>query len=197
MRLFLAVLVVAWGLPALAQEKPEDIPAPLDLKWGLSAQDVRAMGVSLEIVEEDGAYGAVYDAKDLASLVEDGGLVKLYFGFDDELWRIVIYSRRYLADRHAGKVMRRYQQLNALLTDKYGPGQQNHVIGHANSRDIAASIAKQNTTIATYYDKRGLFIGLEVKAQAPDITYWMLLYAHKELSAKVNEQKKSKEKNRL
>lgn len=199
-RLLVVTLAIFLGVlssSGMAQKQGEPTPAPLGLKWGMSGKQVAAIGGTLEVEAENGPYGRILTSRALAEQVEGAGLVKLYLGFDDRLWRVVIFSQKYEDDPDARKVMERYAQINEILTVKYGAGHEIKEFNKMRGRSVAWSIARSFTQIGTYYETDGLFVGLEVKASETNITYWMLFYAHKDMTAAVMKKKKAREKSKL
>lgn len=98
----------------------EAAQAPFGLKWGMSAEDVRAQNIKLSELSNSKEFGATYQASDLPRTLSDARLVGLSFGFQNKLWRIIVFGQKVDNDPYGAGVKARYSELAAALSDKYG-----------------------------------------------------------------------------
>ncbi len=98
-------------------------PAPFGLNWGASVSEVENLGVTLKkIYEKD--YVNNFQAGHLPKPVKDFRDVKLTFGENNRLWRILAYGDYLDDDTEASKVLRQYRIYYDLLKAKYGNAQE-------------------------------------------------------------------------
>lgn len=117
---------LALAAPAVAGEA---IEARLGLDWGMSLQDV--LDIDPEITlrdlcleENDGRAFLVHGVRPWLSDIDT---IRLYFGFDDRLWRIAINSKGIFDDDGTGTtLLARYDEVRELLVEEYGEGVANH-----------------------------------------------------------------------
>jgi hypothetical protein len=127
MRTLLCLFALLIGIvpTALAQDKPTGNEAPFGLTWGMSASEVKALGVELSDFPQSD-WGHSFSATKLPKVLGDAEMVVLSFGFNDKLWRIAAVSRSFENDPAGVATMARYNELDKILADKYGKGTSVH-----------------------------------------------------------------------
>ncbi len=105
-----------------AAAKDDSGAAPFGLQWGMSSAQARAIEI---VLTEDPHknYGVTYIATKLPKVIADVRAVLLSFGFDDKLWRVAAISKDFSNDPYGSAVQKRYDELAAELTEKYGRGE--------------------------------------------------------------------------
>lgn len=173
--------------------------APFGLKWGLSAAEVLALGVGLED-KSDGEYGTDYLASRLPKTLSDVEHVILQFGSNDRLWRIVAASREFPNDPYGTKLLSRYDELEQILAEKYGPGTLTHEIDKDLWKDpdeFLMGVLKGRSWHYTTYKSEPVAIELSVRATDADSGYYVIIYKHLDLSKEHTTGKSAKEKGAL
>jgi hypothetical protein len=170
-----------------ANATAQDLAAPFGLEWGMSRAETLKLGVQIEQEERrvEGIYAAVTN---LPQVLADTESVLLYYGFDDELSRITSISKKWRRDKRGTNIRSRFQELRALLTQKYGPPGRNIDIVprsrfYQRDENFAYSISQNERMHVARWDNDYLEIVLGMAAQHED-TYYMLSYDFKPLAGK-------------
>src|SRR5258708_13700913 len=111
------IATLSLGCSALAQAPVTD--APIGLIWGSSIAEVQARGIELKEVEGTD-FGKSYLASKMEKALADQSAALLSFGFNDNLWRVLITSRPFSDDPAGSAAVARYDELVSLLSEKYG-----------------------------------------------------------------------------
>ena len=98
--------------------------APFGLTWGSSMTDTRYQGVQLSPVEMKD-YTNSFLAEHLPKPIEFFDRVYVVFGDENELYRILAYSRLIDDDASASQVIYQYKTYSVLLSKKYDNRQEN------------------------------------------------------------------------
>ena len=128
------------GIPfAKTASKTED--APFGLLWGATIADTRNQGVRL-MVAEIKDYPNSFLAQNLPKPIDFFEQVYAVYGDEDELYRILAYSKKITDDASASKILHEYDTYSALLEKKYGNKEQdftpaviNKTVKNAQGRD--------------------------------------------------------------
>lgn len=196
-------LCAAQPLLALAAEPQAKaastaIPAPFGLDWAISKEDLEARGIKLTPLEShDGSKR--FRASGLTKLVAGVEGVLLDFGFDNRLWKATAISED-LNDPYGLKVKTRYEELNTILTQKYGKGRERHHTGgsiYDEPRYFLAGLSNGNGWHFTFYEALGLSIEISVRAKDSDTGFWGLIYHNTELEKGYEKAKAEHEKGAL
>lgn len=197
-RMAFALLLLVSAGSALAQTEVPD--APFGLKWGVSQEQIKSMGIVLSN-ESDGNFGHQAEAKKLPKVVGDADHVVLYFGNDDKLFRVVAISNEFNNDKTGIKATSRYDELKSALTERYGKGKSTEYSGggdYMRQRDnFAYSLKTGDRYHFSTWNAEGVNIELSVRAQDMTTTYWVLIYTENELGKAYEASKKRKEKEAL
>ena len=128
------------GIPfAKTASKTED--APFGLLWGATIADTRNQGVRLTVAEMKD-YPNSFLAQSLPKPIDFFEQIYVVYGDEDELYRILAYSKKITDDASASKILHEYDTYAALLDKKYGNKEQdftpaliNKTVKNAQGRD--------------------------------------------------------------
>jgi hypothetical protein len=187
-------LLGAASINAQAQEE-----APLGLSWGITTSDLRARGV--ELTEYSGSqFGKSFVASKLEKAIADQDAALLSFGFNDKLWRIILFSREFSNDPFGSSVLARYNELTNVLSEKYGKPKQFHRLGqsiYSEQRYFLAGIRGGESSWFSDFDTTNLKIQLAITANDSSTGRWQLIYEQKTLKKGFEESKRTREKGSL
>lgn len=196
-RLMASALSLLLFLCGVAQAN--DSSAPFGLKWGMSAKDAGDLGVKLQASKaEDGT--ASFLAQGLPRVLGDVESVRLDFGYDDKLRKVVAVSRQFPNDPYGHKVLARYDELLDILKSKYGVGRASHKRGDsifAEPRYFLSGVKSGQSWHYTNFTTPELVIELSVRAADNDTGYWVLFYENSALAKDVEKEKREREKKSL
>jgi hypothetical protein len=200
-RTFFALNMVAFSHQAKAQgnSSSSDNRAPFGLFWGRSAAEIRALGVTLVPIGEETDFGIGYRAEGLRAVLSDAERIILFCGFKDRLWRIFATSRKIGPDPYGYAGLRRYQEIQALLSDRYGKGEEVDERGTYNSNPEMYVFYLRQGRVKRYTNFRGngMDVQLGLRGEADDTMRWVLFYESIQESITFNNDRKLKEKESL
>ena len=189
-----AVLYMTGGMAQAA-----DSSAPFGLEWGMSKNEAEALGIKLQAAKaEDGT--ANFIAQGLPRILGDVENVRLDFGYDDKLRKVVAVSRPFANDPHGNAVLARYAQVLDVLKSKYGTGRSLHKRGdsiYADSAYFLAGLRAGKSWHYTNFETPDVAIELSVRANDSDTGYWVLIYENRLLAKDVEKEKREREKKSL
>ncbi len=107
----------------LIKNHNSDDEAPFGLAWGSDIADTRMQGVQLTAADMED-YTNSFLAQNLPKPIDFFERVYVVFGDEDELYRILAYSKQIDDDAAASKILRQYNSYAALLEKKYGNKEQ-------------------------------------------------------------------------
>ncbi|HKY85693.1 MAG TPA: hypothetical protein VJL90_02915 [Pseudorhodoplanes sp.] len=181
------------SFPSFANE------APLGLTWGATSEDVRAMGVELK--ESSGKdFGVSYTATSLPKAISDQDGALLSFGYDNRLWRILIFSRAFNDDPYGTAVKERYKQLQDVLAEKYGKAKSTHQLGesiYSEPRYFVSGISGGKSAWFTNFDNPLLFVQISIGASSGSTGFWRIIFEHKDGRRSFDAGKRQREKGAL
>ncbi|MGE5779463.1 MAG: hypothetical protein ACM30D_09165 [Hyphomicrobiales bacterium] len=195
---FFFVLSVGVAGQSSAQEAAKNA-APFGLTWGMSAAEVRALGAELSEAKESD-FGVSYTATKLPKVLTDVETVLLSFGYNDELWRVVVVSRDFSNDPYGGALRQRYDELSRVLAEKYGRGTQFHRDDpnpYMGADDFLMAVHMGRAWHYTDYETDGLRVQLGVGASSGSDGYWKLIFEDKALRKGFKQGKTAHEKEAL
>lgn len=176
-----------------------DSGAPFGLTWGMSTKEAAAMGIKLQSTKaEDGT--ANYTAQDLPRVLGDIGGIRLDFGYDDKLRKVVAVSRPFPNDPRGSAVLARYAELLDVLRSKYGSGRSTHKLGdsiYAEPKYFLSGLRSGHSWHYTNFETADVAIELSVRANDGDTGFWVLIYDNLSLAKDVEKQKRVREKKSL
>lgn len=108
---------------SLAKDETETKDAPFGLLWGASIADTRNQGVQLSTADMKD-YVNSFLATRLPKPIAFFDRVYIVYGKEDELYRVLAYSRLIDDDASASKVLGYYNTYSELLNKKYGNKEQ-------------------------------------------------------------------------
>ena len=164
---------------AIAAGPEDDTRAPFGLTWGMSADDVRNLGAQLVLRPGQTEYGVSFGATNLAKVLSDMEGALLSFGHKDRLWRIAAIGRSIGHDPTGDRVVARYQEIAASLSDRYGRGTE------TDSRDLhmwkrhdeyVMSLSQGRASRYTMFHTSNIDIELSVRASGSDQAYYLILF---------------------
>lgn len=179
------------------QASPPSNQAPFGLSWGMSTEQVRALGIELTDSPVEN-WGKSFEAAKLPKVLSDAEYAILSFGFDDRLWRIGAASRSFGGDPAGAKALARYDELNTVLTEKYGKGKQVHIHArYSQPEHFTMHIKMGEGQWFTDFDTPQMTIQLGIGARSYSTTFWRLIFENKTLAAEFEEAMKKGEKSAL
>lgn len=111
-------------IPGFDEKKYNLQEAPFGLTWGAGMADTRYQGVHLTPVDMKD-YTNSFLAEHLPKPIEFFDRVYVVFGDENELYRILAYSRLIDDDASASQAVYQYKTYSVLLSKKYGNRQEN------------------------------------------------------------------------
>lgn len=192
--LALALLVAVSGFA-----NATDSSAPFGLVWGMSTKEAADLGVKLQPSKsEDGT--AYFSAQGLPKILGDVEGVRLDFGYDDKLRKVVAISRSFNSDPHGNAVLARYAELLDILKSKYGNARSTHKRGdsiYSESQYFLAGLRSGKSWHYTTFETPDVAIELSIRANDSDTGYWVLIYDNRSLAKDVEKEKREREKKSL
>jgi hypothetical protein len=188
-------LLTALSLPTHAADQE----APFGLSWGASTDQIRALAVELEEVPMKD-FGATYSATKLPKVVSDVEYVLLSFGYDNQLWRVAALGTKFHNDPSGVSVRARYNELAAVLDEKYGKGRQSHYQDSEMWKaptEFVMGIKVGRSHWFTNFDSKDVFVQLGVIADGSSESQWRIITENKALRAKFDAGRKTNERNAL
>ena len=152
--------------------------APFGLQWGMSADQVRGLGVSLTEIPAD-ENGTQFRATDLPKTVSDLETTVLSFGFHDGLWRVASVSETFENDPYGLKVRTRYEELQKVLANKYGQPVEHH---HQDTElwkdrdEFLAGISAGRSWHFSSFDSTPISVQLSIRASALNDAYYVVIF---------------------
>ena len=104
-----------------------NLRGPFGLVWGISADDVQSLGISIKPTTGQPNSGVSFFTTALPKSINDIDFVWLSFGYDDRLCRIEAYSRSFESDPYGYRVISRYKEIAASLSNRYGGGDETDI----------------------------------------------------------------------
>ena len=196
--LFVVWLAAVVLSPNLAHPA-EPLEAPFGVKWGLSADEVRAIGVTLDN-KKDIDCGIGFSAKQLPKILIDVDTVELCFWYNDKLWQIRAGSIAFNNDPYAFALKTRYDQIDNLLSAKYGPGKHSHYQDTelwSGPDEFLSGIENGRSWHYTNYESENVFVQLGLRASSHDTGYFVLIFENTQLKKDFEAGKQQKEQNAL
>lgn len=197
MRFALALLAIITLNDSIATaQQPE---APFGLLWGASVEEIRRLGVDLR-ENDQRDFGDSYLATKLPKALADQEGTFLSFGHDNKLWRITAISRLFDNNPHGTEVKNRYNDLSAVLTDKYSKGSVVHSLGgsiYREPRYFIAGIRGGESNWFTNFATPQFTIQIGIIGQTADSARWRIIFEHKELEKNFRGSRRTKEKGAL
>ncbi len=194
--MILAALITVAPFAAAADDRNA---APFGLEWGMSSAEVRELGLELKDAQVRD-YGTSFTATKLPKIISDVETVLLSFGYNDKLWRVAALSRTFANDPHGSAVISRFDELAAVLVEKYGRGTPHYqydpnplMKGEDFLYQVEAGKAWHYTDFATPTIHVQLIIG----ASSTSDGSYRIIFEHKPLRADFEKGKKFHEKDAL
>jgi hypothetical protein len=199
-RLLIAVFFICLILtPSHDSLSDQNLEAPFGLQWGMSADQVRTMGVVLGDKGE-GDYGIEYSATKLPKVLNDLETVELYFDYNDHLWRVAAVSHSFANDPYGAAVQSRYDELSEILSSKYGAGTHHHAQDteiYKNSSEFLMGIHAGRSWHYTDYASANVAIQLIIRASDMNTGYYVLVFTNTAFEKEFQVGKKQHEKGAL
>lgn len=173
----IAVAAASLSAQSSAQQTP---PAPFGLVWLSTADEIRALGVTLtQIGGED--YGVSFAATGLPKALNDLETAILSFGYDDRLYRIAAISGEFANDYYGSSARARYDELAASLSKTYNPGrtfEQRATESYYDEPDkFAYALSESKAFWFRTFSSQEADIELSIGSNHSD-TYWRLIYTN-------------------
>ena len=173
--------------------------APFGLKWALSADETRKLGVTLD-GEKRSLFGQQFAASNLPRVLTDAESVQLFYGFDDRLWRVVAVSKAFGNDPYGNQVIARYNELAKVLSEKYGKGSLTHTNGghfYQKPENFVYGVSNGNIYHYTDFNTPILSIQLAIRAFSMDSAVYVIIFENKALKQEFEKSKVAEEKKAL
>jgi hypothetical protein len=190
----IAVITIVGSQPARSQSE-----APFGLTWGVSADDLRAIGVDLRELPEK-TFGISYAASKLPKVLADQEATLLSFGFDNKLWRVIGLGKQVENDPYGAAVKERYQELLGLLAEKYGKSRSVHTLGgsiYSEPRYFIAGIRGGESSWFSNFSTTETDVQLSLTATDSSTARWRVIFEYKPLKRKFEADRKGREKGAL
>ncbi len=196
-------LAVGYLLPfpaAVSAEPDTGVPAPFGLTWGMSSDQVRKTGARLTANAGRSEFGAAFAASDLSKVLSDTESVFLFFGYKDKLWRIAAAGRQMGPDPSGSQAVARYQELAAVLSDRYGRGVETDTRDREmwkGPNEYVMSIRQGRAHRYTNFHSTNVDVELSVRAADSDKSYYLILFQYSPGAREFEADKKVNEKDAL
>ena len=164
----------------------------------MSIEKVTQKGVKLSDKGID-KYGVQYNATNLPKMISDIENVTLYFGYNNRLWRIAAISELFRNDPYGSHVKTRYEELNNILSKKYGTGSRHHFTGELwdDPDEFLMGIKTGRNWHYTNYNTETMSLQLRIAAFSGDDGSYVIIAQDKILEKTYEQGKKSKESDAL
>lgn len=173
------------------------IEAPFGLFWGMTKEDLDVRGVAL-VADSDTSLGAVYTATSLPKTVADVEAVRLFLGFGGKLFKVIAVSREYDNDPYGSEVQARYEEVAAVLKEKYGVGKEKkHIADMYDGNNWAFGLRSNENWRYTDYESNDLKVQISCRASGLANPFWVLVYEYKSGSELEEKAQKDHEKGAL
>ena len=186
--------------PAVSAEPDTGVPAPFGLSWGMSSDEVRRTGARLTANAGRSEFGAAFTASDLSKVLSDTESVFLFFGYKDKLWRIAAAGRPTGPDPSGSQTVARYQELAAVLSDRYGRGVETDIRDREvwkEPNEYVMSIRQGRAHRYTNFHSANVDVELSVRAADSDKAYYLVLFQYSPGAREFEADKKVHEKDAL
>lgn len=196
--LIIACVLLALIWPVTAQAEKDDAnSAPFGHIWGTSTNEVKALGVELTKIDNLD-YGHSYAAAKLPKVLSDMQTAWLSFGFGDQLWRITAVGRPNENDPSGAHALNRYDELSAVLTEKYGKGKTHHSIDkYYKAENFIFGIKSGRNFWYTNWENEKIKITCGIVGEGTSQSNWRLIFEHKGFNREFEKSKKKREKSTL
>jgi hypothetical protein len=156
--------------------------APFGLSWGVSAEQLKASGVGLQLRLPDNT-GVRFAAANLPKALSDLGEAILSFGNNDKLHKIEAISEDVTNDPAGIRLKARYATLSRALTRKYGKGVTRHKILEPWTRrnDFLTGIYRGSSRYYTDFIGENVTIRLKIRASRRGTSNYVLTFQHKKI----------------
>lgn len=197
-----SVMVLSFSLIILWFAQPVEGQAlrnaPFGLSWGMSAEDVTKKGVKLSDKSTD-KFGEQYSATNLPKMISDVETVTLYFGYNSKLWRIAAASELFQNDPYGSQVKARYDELNNVLSKKYGTGSRHHFRDDMwdEPDEFLMGLKTGRSWHYTNYDTETMFLQLRIGGYSSNAAVYAIIAKDKILEKTYKHGKKAKESEAL
>ena len=178
----------------------DDLRAPFGLTWGVSSDDLRKTGVNLAADPSVKDFGVSFIATNLGKVLSDTESVLLSFGFNDKLWRNASVGRTVGPDPSGSRVIARYLDLAASLSEKYGKGvetdrRDTEIYKKANQ--YVASLQQGRAYRFMSYRTNSVSVELSIRAKDMEDAYYLILFDYLPEARQFQLDKKAHEKDAL
>lgn len=173
--------------------------APFGLTWGATAEEIKALGVELK-PSEAADFGASFIASKLPRSISGQEGTVLSFGHDNRLWRVAAISVPFANDPYGIAAKERYQELVAVLGEKYGKGHSVEQVAEgyfSEPKHFVYGISQGESQWFTNFENPDLFVQLGLYAPNLSDLRWRLIYENKGLRTAFEQEKKVREKGSL
>ena len=174
--------------------------APFGLGWGMSTENVMAQNIKLDDLTNNKEFGATYQASNLQKTLLDARLVGLSFGYNNKLWRVIVFGEKIENDPYGAKVKERYTQLAAALSDKYGKGNHQEYQDTEiwkNADEFVMGINVGRSWYYTNYETPNISVQLGIQADGNSSSWWRIIYESKALRSRFEADQQAHEKDAL
>jgi hypothetical protein len=196
----LAVAYLLYFPTAVSAEPETGVSAPFGLTWGMSSDEVRKTGARLTATTGRSEFGAAFAASDLSKVLSDTESVFLFFGHKDKLWRIAAAGRPMGPDPSGSQVVARYQELAAVLSDRYGNGVETDIRDREvwkGTNEYIISIRQGRAHRYTNFHSSNVDVELSIRADDSDKAYYLILFQYIPGKREFEGDKKTHEKDAL
>jgi len=166
----------------------------------MSSDQVRKTGARLTANAGRSEFGAAFAASDLSKVLSDTESVFLFFGYKDKLWRIAAAGRQMGPDPSGSQAVARYQELAAVLSDRYGRGVETDTRDREmwkGPNEYVMSIRQGRAHRYTNFHSTNVDVELSVRAADSDKSYYLILFQYSPGAREFEADKKVNEKDAL
>jgi len=153
--------------------------APFGIYWGMSFDDVKATGADLTLLAKEGD-SIVAAASNLPKSLKNFA-VKLDFGDNDELWKIVAVSIPKDDNAGATKVLQVYKKYYELLEKKYGQAEETYTEKEGvsmGSKDFADALKNEEAKLFSKFEDKNVRAMLYAKVGPNNKSYIEIEYTN-------------------
>jgi hypothetical protein len=181
-----------------ASAQADDDRGPFGLTYGASTEAVQQGGVHLQPWPAKSDWGATFVASGLSKVLSDMESPVLSFGFKNKLWRIAAAGTTVGPDPYSNRIVARYQELAASLTQRYGPGKETDFREREiwkNPNEYIMSIKQGRASRYTEFDTPSAHVEISVRAMDDDHAFYLILFSSKSRAREFQIDKKEHEQN--
>lgn len=173
--------------------------APFGLRWGMSTEEVRSLGISLQQDQTTRGLGAIFAASKLPKMISDVEFVSVNFGFNDKLVKVSAASKTFANDPYGRAAKQRYSELVAVLETRYGKGESHydHDDSFTKPNDFVFQLKTGHGAYYTNFKTSNVKVQIGLRGTDLNSAIYVLFYEYLPLLKQYETDRRTQEKDAL